>query len=93
MNDLDRPLRASKKMRELGFFLDPNRMSNQDLVDECIALGAGILIEEIPVHPAEFHILAGDIIDCIEMSLCDRHTIEMLMEQTSRMGTEEFVWA
>lgn len=86
MNDLDRPLRASKQMRELGFFLDPNRMSNQDLVDECIALGASVILGTYNINPADYYVLAGDIIDCIEMSLCDRHTIEMLMENVSSMG-------
>ncbi len=79
-NDLDRPLRTSKRMREAGFFRDPERMSNQDLIDECIALGATVLLGKPNLDPAEYHIVAEDILACIEMSSADRDTIEGLME-------------
>lgn len=84
-NDLDRPLRATKAMREEGYFLDPERMSNQDLVDECIALGASIILEESDVSLADYHILAGDILDCIEMSMADYDTIQGLMTKVFGM--------
>lgn len=86
MNDLDRPLRATKKMKEEGYFLDPNRMSNQDLVDECIALGASIILEESDVGLADYHVLAGDILDCIEMSMADYDTICELMSKVFAMS-------
>lgn len=79
-NDLDRPLRASKAMREAGYFRDPEMMSNQDLIDECIALGAAILLGEPGLYPADYYIVAEDILACIEMSSADRDTIEGLME-------------
>lgn len=84
-NDLDRPLRASKQMREEGYFLDPDRMTNQDLVDECISLGASIILEESDVGLADYHILAGDILDCIEMSMADYDTIQELMTKVFGM--------
>ena len=89
MNDLDRPLRASKQMREEGYFLDPDRMSNQDLIDECIALGASIMLEESHVAPADYHVLAGDICDCIEMSMADYDTIQELMHKVYVMSCEK----
>lgn len=91
MNDLDRPLRASKRMREEGYFRDPNKMTNQDLVDECIALGASIILEESEVNPADYHILAGDICDCIEMSMADYDTIQELMHKVFIMYCDKKV--
>ena len=87
-NDLDRPLRATKAMREEGYFLDPDRMTNQDLVDECIALGASIILEESDVGLADYHVLAGDILDCIEMSMADYDTIQELMGKVYMMSSE-----
>lgn len=88
-NDLDRPLRASKQMREEGYFLDPERMSNQDLIDECIALGASIILEESDVSLADYHVLAGDILDCIEMSMADYDTIQELMGKVYMMSCDK----
>lgn len=87
-NDLDRPLRASKQMREEGYFLDPESMTNQDLVDECIALGASIILEESDVGLADYHVLASDILDCIEMSMADYDTIQELMGKVYMMSSE-----
>ena len=85
MNDLDRPLNVSKAMREEGYFLDTNRMTNQDLIDECIALGASIILEESDVGLADYHVLAGDILDCLEMSMADYDTISELMHKVFLM--------
>ena len=75
-------------MREEGYFLDPERMTNQDLVDECIALGASIILEESDVGLADYHVLAGDILDCIEMSMADYDTIQELMGKVYMMSSE-----
>ena len=89
-NDLDRPLHASKQMREAGFFVDPDRMSNQDLIDECIALGTSIILGTYKINPADYYILAGDILECIEMSSCDTDTISMLMDKMPDLYEEQF---
>lgn len=85
-NDLDRPLRASKAMRKAGFFMNPERMSNQDLIDECISLGYSILLGTYKINPADYYVLAGDILDCIEMPSCDEDTIVTLMDRMTDLA-------
>lgn len=89
-NDLDRPLRASKRMREEGYFKDPNKMTNQDLVDECIALGAAIAIGKSSVDPAGYYLVAEDILSCIEMSMADTDIIHSLMDRCFEMFEDNF---
>lgn len=92
-NDLDRPLRASKRMREEGYFRDPERMSNQDLIDECIALGAVVVLGESDIDPAGYYLVAEDILACIEMSSADRDTIQSLMDKSYEMFENNFFGA